>query len=515
LRNLPSVKDAAFDSFSDQLDARCHPGTRIELRHQIIHWSEDPSGKPMFWLNGMAGTGKSTVSRTIAQAFHDTGRLGASFFFKRGEGDRGNASKFFTTIASQMARRVPRLAPYIKAAVDGEPEIGHKSLQEQFEKLILTPLSKMEEKDTKLIVIDALDECENIGHVRMIINLFSQFSKTRIRVYMTSRPEFYIRLGFKEISKETYQDFILQDIPPQIIKHDITAFIETELERIRKQNSDRLPSDWPGEKTIQQLVNMAVPLFIFAATICRFISDPRWNPNKRLLNLLEYQIASQADRLDGTYLPVLDQLLVGLNNSDRESMIAEFQYIIGSMIVLANPLSARALANLLDIEKEIVDYRLDSLNSVLVIPIDDSPVRILHLSFHDFLLDRTKCGKNPFWVDEQKTHAALAVKCLDLLMNTECIKEDICNLKKLGIARKDIDSSVISTHLPAEVQYACSNWAWHLTEGKCKISDKGQVHSFLETKFLYWLEALSLMGKIHESIGMVTSLQPLLEVSKP
>ena len=36
---------------------------------------------------------------TTAVSFTHYCQLGASFFFKRGEGDRGNTSKFFTTIA--------------------------------------------------------------------------------------------------------------------------------------------------------------------------------------------------------------------------------------------------------------------------------------------------------------------------------------------------------------------------------------------------------------------------------
>lgn len=57
-----------------------------------------------FWLNGMAGTGKSTVSRTVAQTFADRGQLGGSFFFKRGERDRENASLLFTTIVHELVR---------------------------------------------------------------------------------------------------------------------------------------------------------------------------------------------------------------------------------------------------------------------------------------------------------------------------------------------------------------------------------------------------------------------------
>src|SRR5580700_4769972 len=124
LSKLPFAEGAAFDSYVDELDARCHPETRIDLLRHIKEWVDDPQGKCIFWLNGMAGTGKSTVARTVAQSFADDGRLGASFFFKRGEGERGNASRFFTTIAAQLVRTVPATTPYLSKAIDADPGIS-------------------------------------------------------------------------------------------------------------------------------------------------------------------------------------------------------------------------------------------------------------------------------------------------------------------------------------------------------------------------------------------------------
>jgi len=58
LAKLTSAEGAAFDSHLDELDARCHPDTRRGLLDQITEWAQDPQGKCIFWLNGMAGTGK-------------------------------------------------------------------------------------------------------------------------------------------------------------------------------------------------------------------------------------------------------------------------------------------------------------------------------------------------------------------------------------------------------------------------------------------------------------------------
>jgi pantothenate kinase-related protein Tda10 len=63
----------------------CHPATRVALLRQIQDWAQQPQSKSIFWLNGAAGTGKSTISRTFAEWL--TGQdhtgvvgLGASIF---------------------------------------------------------------------------------------------------------------------------------------------------------------------------------------------------------------------------------------------------------------------------------------------------------------------------------------------------------------------------------------------------------------------------------------------------
>ena len=81
----------------------------------------------------MAGTGKSTISRTIAQSLAEKGELGASFFFKRGERDRGNAARLFTTITANLVAKMPDLAAYVRAAIDADPTVTSKALKEQFE----------------------------------------------------------------------------------------------------------------------------------------------------------------------------------------------------------------------------------------------------------------------------------------------------------------------------------------------------------------------------------------------
>jgi MoxR-like ATPase len=79
----------------------------------------------IFWLNGLAGTGKSTIARTVARRYFDQKRLGASFFFSRGGGDVGHAQKFFTSLATQLARNVPQIQRFISDTITEQNDIAN------------------------------------------------------------------------------------------------------------------------------------------------------------------------------------------------------------------------------------------------------------------------------------------------------------------------------------------------------------------------------------------------------
>jgi hypothetical protein len=286
----------------------------------------------------MAGTGKSTIARTIARLFADRRQLGASFFFKKGEGKRGNASQFFTTIASDLAKHEPDMLAGIKKALDEDSAVSQRALRNQFEKLILQPLLGVHQARqqglARVVVIDALDECEREEDIRAILQLLARTKNIQpvpLRIVVTSRPELHIRLGFKEMPNSTYQDLVLHEVPRSTIKHDIRLFLEHELSVIQRERM--LSSDWPANDQILALVELAVPLFIYAATVCRYVGSKGSNPIAFLNKVLQYHKGTFS-QLDRTYLPVLDQLLSEQEEDEKETWLKAFQDIIGSIVVL-------------------------------------------------------------------------------------------------------------------------------------------------------------------------------------
>ncbi|KAL7802847.1 putative wd40 protein [Trichoderma afarasin] len=510
LAKLPTAHGAEFDSFATQHDDECLKGTRTEILHLVGEWAASPQGKCIFWLNGMAGTGKSTICRTLAKHFQEKRRLGATFFFKRGEADRGNASKFFPTIAKQIYQKIPGIN--LRKIIDEQPDIGNKSLLTQFEKLILQPLSSLHSTSSELplmtIVIDALDECEDDKDIRAIIQLLPQVQATKciqLRVFITSRPELPIRLGFKDV-EEDYQDLILHHVPRADIEHDISLFINHKLHSIRKYRS--LPHDWPGGIKIQTLVTMSVPLFIFAATVCRMLQDHDLVPEEALEDVFKYK--AEESKLDAVYLPILNRLHSKYNEHRRQKQFKQVQELISTILLLENPLSIISLSDLVGIPTATIKIRLSSLHSVLHVPVDETvPVRLFHLSFRDFLLDRETREKTALWIDEKETHRRLTTQCLRRMSNS--LKKNICNLSDSELGPREIDADVVDQHIPPELQYSCRYWVYHLIKSQNSATLVEDAFIFLKTHLLHWIEAMGILGLVSDVIYAIQDLQSVAQ----
>jgi ABC-type cobalt transport system substrate-binding protein len=507
LMHLHVVEGALYDCRVHEHEDFCLSGTRTELLSHITDWANSDD-KPIFWLSGMAGTGKTTIARTVAKEFKERGLLGASFFFKRGEADRGTATYLVTSIAGQLVTRHRQLVPDVLNAIKAEPMITSKFLKYQFDHLLYRPLLKLQpdQSITTVIVIDALDECDDDDDIKLILDLLfrlQEIQSVRLRVVLTSRPDHPILQGFQK--EDNHQGLVLHEIPAPVIEHDIRLFLEEKLSVIQCEHS--LPSDWPGNKQMEQLVQMAVPLFIFAATLCRFVGDEDWLPEERLTAVLQDEATESICAMDRTYLPVLNQLFAAKNKKEVEQLLQEFQNVIGVIVLLATPLSVVTLAQLTGITEKKIVNRLKRFHSVLSVPVDPrAPVRILHSSFRDFLI-RTE-GK--FRINEKDTHRQIALNCLRVMRTR--LGRNICDLASYGTEFQDIDPQIIQQRLPADLQYSCCYWVHHLKQSQGSISES-EILSFLQKRFLHWLEALALMRKISEAARMIKTLESSIWVS--
>ncbi|KAF2468687.1 WD40 repeat-like protein [Lindgomyces ingoldianus] len=519
LGGLPNAANATFNSFAKQHELTCLAGTRIDLLREIYSWADGRDGRHIFWLSGLAGTGKSTISRTVARNYHTPQRLGASFFFSRGDGDVGHAGAFVTSIAVQLAHNVPASRQHISSAVAERSDIGSQSLRDQWHHLVLGPLSKLEGPLSYILIVDALDECDDENNIRLIVQLLAEarsLESVRLRVFLTSRPEVPIRHGFSQVPHAEHKDFVLHNILSSIVDNDISLFLQHYLRIVAQER--RLGADWPGLDTIEQLVRRASGLFIWAATAWRFIRDGKRFAIKRLETILASDSSTAAapeKHLNEIYVTVLKNS-IDPNYTDEESeeQSSMLRSTLGSIVTLFSPLSVSSLSKLLHVPNQDVDQTLEDLHAILDIPKDPTcPLRLHHPSFRDFLLDRDRCGDASFWVDEKLAHRTLADNCIQLMATS--LKQDICGVDAPGMLVVDMERSQVERSLPPELQYACLYWVQHVQKSGTQPGDNDQVHQFLQNHLLHWLEALGWMGKISEGVHAVASLDSFVSVSIP
>lgn len=535
LSKLSVVQGASFDSHANEHEPLCHHLTRVKILGEIEKWAQEPEGRRIYWLCGMAGTGKSTICRTVAHHLTNLNIVTASFFFKKGENDRDKSSALFTTIVKQLVEHLPtEMASNVKKALQDNPSIGDKMLSKQFEKLILEPLQSCKSLPPVIVVVlDALDECEDQASAARIIELLpsiENLSSTCFKVLVASRPECHLRTSFAQLECKYHEIFLyeaLHEVADEDIRKDISVFLEFQLGQIRDSynlTNLQLPANWPSKSLVKAFVDISVPLFIVAATACRFIGDIDLGAPTALAQefLQHHRQHGKMNHLSRTYLPILEQLLVKRNGAvpedrskaEKERMIREFRRVVGTIVLLEAPLSVASLSKLLEMDIGEVSLRLSGLNSVLNVPKDsNSPVELFHLSFRDFLVGTGDQDQiHDFLVNEQEIHANIARQCIVLLSRDGNLKQDICGLNHPGKLRSNIDQDIIDTCLPLHVRYACLHWVFHLKESRGHIRFDDETHRFLTKHLIHWLEALSLLNRIVESGDMVESLLAMVDV---
>ena len=516
---MPYAVDAPFNAYFRRHERTCLPETRVDLLQEIYAWANSRDENFIFWLNGLAGTGKSTVARTVAYKYNEEKRLGASFFFSRGGGDISHARKFFPSIAVQLAKKSPSLQQHICDAIRENSDIAGQSLSDQWRQLVLRPLSKLASDSglsLYILVVDALDECDNENDIRIILQLLAEaraLKTVQLRILLTSRPEIPIRYGFYQIPEAEHRDFVLHNILSPIIDHDIFIFLGYNLQIIGQERF--ADASWPGEEVVERLVQKASGLFIWAATACRFIQEGKRFAKRRLNMILESNsntITAPEKHLNDIYITVLKHSMSsGYTNEEREELYGLLRHILGTIVILLSPLSANSLSRLLHVTEENVNQTLDELHAILDIPKD--PTCLLHLhhpSFRDFLLEKERCRDLNFYVDQRQAHQTLVNSCIRLMSTS--LKQDICGQGAPGVLFTHIKSGRVDECLPLEVKYACLYWVQHLQKSSPQLQDNNQVYQFLQVHLLHWLEALSLIGRLSESIGMINNLLDIVDV---
>ncbi|KAJ7062052.1 hypothetical protein C8F01DRAFT_123553 [Mycena amicta] len=332
--------DALYNSEQRFPPPKCHPQTRVAVQEAVQSWAMSDSdweeAPNVLWLYGPAGAGKSAIAQTMAERWSASGDLAAAFFFARWRNGGGDGAKLFPTLAYQFALRSPDLRRLIGHAIEDDPGICVKTLEEQARVLIRDRFLELscDYPMPHLVVIDGLDECNSkVVQTRILTIIFEILSATGLphRFLICSRPELHIREAFDSLlaSGRSYRHLVLDNtFDPDC---DIRLYLTASFAELR----DRLPAflDWPSQQNLDLLVQKASGQFIYAATVLKFVDDEYSDPQERLRLILNVNPSSDEGSISAfTDLDLLYRMILSTNPN-----IALVKRILGAYFVLSTP----------------------------------------------------------------------------------------------------------------------------------------------------------------------------------
>jgi energy-coupling factor transporter ATP-binding protein EcfA2 len=491
IMRLQYVDGASWDP-----DRVCLADTRTKVIESILFWIENPGNTNILLLTGVAGSGKSTIAHTVAQLCHSKKQLVTSFFFDSETNDRNNPRHLFSTIATDLCRRDARIASRIASVIEEDESLAGAPISRQFGDLILQASGGLESDQPLVILLDALDEGSNADLLRILSTDAARLPAC-FRLVLTSRM--YPELG--AMRRKSHVRSLELHIHEEDNLADIARFIPHRLKQVAEYHE--LEEGWPGQELTMSFEARSEGLFLWVATICDYLSA-RSNPTAELRKLVSTSPMSHTSaeaKMDGLYVKILE----ACDWSD-EDFVTDYHRLMGAAVATKRPLPLPVLDKLYEhtpLASNLVLRRLSPLLTGLSKG-ESYPVRFLHLSFRDFLTQRAKNSmeNNRFAIDEKEHSQILAYLCL-CRMNSDLnssiphlgyIARD--NLEVPGIPKGSLEM------VPEELWYACVFWVQHVLDIAPTTAVLEQLHEFLASKLILWLEVVAMCGR-YEGISSV------------
>ncbi|CAE6489245.1 unnamed protein product [Rhizoctonia solani] len=497
---LPTSSPAWYDSAEGaELKRReCTPGTRIDVLATVIGWVRNKGDGAVYWLNGMAGTGKTTIAYSTCVALDSAHRLGASFFCSRLRKECRNVNMILPSIAYQLARFSRPFQSALCTVLQRDPDIHERILQVQFDGLIREPILAVQHTlpEELVVVIDALDECDNKESTRRVLEvLLSGAAGLPLRFVVSSRPEPEIR---DQMTRRTESRLVLHELDKGEVQADIRTYLREGLARMS-----------PSEEQISALAEAAGILFIYAATAVRYIGYDNFSrsPNARLSTILDRSRTQRANRhkdIDDLYMTILEAAL-GDKELDEDEQ-DDMRQVLHTVICAREPLTVGGLSELLQLKgTERVRAALRPLWSVLHIVGANELVTTLHASFPDFMFNSTR--SQLYHCNSDAYNNKLAEHCFERIKRAEP-QFNICRLESSYLPDEIIPNieQQVAEAIPHDLLYACRFWTDHVDAGKCVPALVEPLQEFLSARLLLWMEILNLNKQMSAGTQCVKTL---------
>lgn len=513
----------------------CFEGTRVEILATIKAWVKNTNDDQprIFWLDGTAGLGKTTISHSVADWAQEEGILGAAHFFTRDVARLRDLNLLLPSLAYQLANFDKEFARKLAGNPLEMRAVSDREFDAQFEQLIELPWKASQESDssrsgtaTVLVVLDAIDESDSDTGITELLRILLSRSKLmpgRFLVFIASRPEAHIRSLFEATDEESYMYFNLDNSEKANVQKDIETVLRYRLSNLNlpSEMSIVLPEDWPQEQDIMGLAELSGNSFIYASTALRCIGDGQArDPVSRMRALLALDDETRLNPhsgLDKLYMHIILDAMSELSGQEHET---QFQQIIATMALLRNPLPIDAFSGFLVLNEQDVHMIVRHLNSVISVPssgpdLDHGCLRFLHSSFADFIRKPLKCPDERLVLDCKREEQRMCLRCLEVMTST--LTRDMLGIEghsdTLHIGRSEAGGTRTDGVFTPLLQYACRFWASHLAEGYSSESG-GDVLKIFVTKLaefadhclLFWLETMCWLGLTDDALAIMESV---------
>ncbi|RXW19277.1 hypothetical protein EST38_g6574 [Candolleomyces aberdarensis] len=362
---LGGVDGAEFSN--PQRGSGCTPGSRISLLATLLVWAKDPRSPHLFWLSGLAGTGKTAVSKTFCSQLNDRGLLGASFFCTLSELNQKDVYLVIPTLARILAEARPNFGNALEKILESDGACRNPTkmdLKVQYAKLILQPAKETFAADELLVLgVDALDECENKEAVKLFIEaILSQKPAVPLKFFLTSRPEVALRESFETSTQ--HGRLRLHDIEASIVKADILLYLNDRFKCIpRVYNHYQAKSNWPPPE-VQVIADASGTLFIIAATMVAYIATYSGNSLKRFWELGKHSANVQLSGIETLYSTILAEAFAALEPEEADMIHS----CLSLLVTAQRPISVNDYAKLLSTDALEIREAFKSLHSVVQVP---------------------------------------------------------------------------------------------------------------------------------------------------
>lgn len=447
----------------------------------------EPQGQ-LLWIKGDPGKGKTMLLCGIINYLMQStdGRL-SYFFCQATEVRLGSATAVLRGLIYLLVLQRPSLfsharEKYIQTEdrLFDDPNTWH-SLSKIFMAMLDDPVSK-----DVILIIDALDECTTDR--AQLLKLIT--SAPRARWIVSSRNWQDIK---KSLGTEEQTVKLELELNPASISKAVMTYIDYKVKRlaVKKAYSEKAKAE-----VETYLKANAKHTFLWVALVCQELEK---SPPRRIRDKLK------------TLPPTLDALYKQMMTQIEASEDADLCKEILALTSLAyRPVTLMEMLTLL---KSVEEMEYEDLPEVIAscgsfLTVRDDVVYFVHQSANDYTLNKAASQIFPRGIPHH--HNLLFSRSIDALSKT--LRKDIYDLKRAGCSMDEI--KVPAPNPLAPVEYSCIYWLDHLEHSGLgrneSLMDNGVIHEFFKTKFLHWLESISLLSNAPKGVLTVLALRGLV-----